>query len=144
MNFIISKAKIDDIEEVNNMLTDLIQDERRKYDSNINENYKVHNFYNQFIDNKDACILIAKDNDKVLGYVYGFIQDNGNVLNKSIVQLDAIYVKKEYRGTGIAKSLIQELVKWAKGKGCSYVELSVCKDNVDAINLYKNQEFKVD
>ena len=49
MNFMISTAKIDYIEEVNNMLTNLIQDERRKYDSNINENYKVHNFYNQFI-----------------------------------------------------------------------------------------------
>ena len=34
MNFNISTAKIDDMEEVNKMLTDLIQDERRKYDSN--------------------------------------------------------------------------------------------------------------
>lgn len=49
MNFMISKAKIDDMEEVNKMHTDLIQDERRNYDSNINENYKVHNFFNQFI-----------------------------------------------------------------------------------------------
>ena len=45
----ISTAKIDYIEEVNKMHTDLIQDERRNYDSNINENYKVHNFFNQFI-----------------------------------------------------------------------------------------------
>lgn len=144
MKFIITIAKLHDIEEINNMLTNLIQDERKNYDDNINENYKVKNFYEQFTNNKDACILIAKYNNETLGYVYGFIQNNGNIFNKNIAQIDALFVKEQYRGNGISKKLIQEFTKWAKDKGCSYVELSVCNNNLKAINLYKNEGFKTE
>ena len=77
-----------------------------------------------------------------MGYVYGFIQDNGQVFNKRIAQLEAIFVKEEYRGKGIAKRLIQEFTKWAKEQGASLMELSVCKENDNAVNLYKNYGFK--
>lgn len=142
MKYIIEKAKIEDAKEIDNMLTSLIQDERENYDKNINENYKVQNFYEKYIDNKDNCILVAKANKEILGYVYGFIQNNGQVFNTKIAQLDAIFVKKEYRGNGIAQSLIQELTKWAKEQGASNLELSVCKENKMAINLYMNEGFE--
>lgn len=144
MEFIIDTAKLDDIEEINNMLTDLIQDERRNYDSNINENYRVQNFYGQFVDNPNVCMLVAKNNGIIVGYVYGFIQDNGNLFYKSVVQVDAIFVKREYRGNGIARNLMKELIKWAQKNGGSYVELSVCKNNIDAMNLYQNEGFEID
>lgn len=77
MNFTISKAMLNEISEINKMLTDLIQDERKNYDSNINEKYKVQEFYEKLIDSDNKIILVARDNDIILGYVYGFIQDNG-------------------------------------------------------------------
>ena len=144
MNYTIDKAKFEDAIEINNLLTDLIQDERIKYNSNINENYKVENFYDKYINNEDVCILVAKDKDTILGYVYGFIQDNGNLFNKSIAQMDALFVKEKYRGNGIAKKLIDNFIKWSHRKGASYAELSVCKDNIDALNLYKKEGFEVD
>ena len=73
--------------------------------------------------------------------IYGFIQDNGQVFNVKIAQLDSIFVKKEYRGRCIAKSLIQEFTKWAREQDASEMELSVCKGNSKAINLYKNEGF---
>ena len=79
LNFNISKAMLNEIPEINDMLTDLIQDERKNYDININENYKVQEFYEKLIDNEDKIILVARDNDIILGYVYGFIQDNENI-----------------------------------------------------------------
>ena len=144
MEFTISKAELEDVSEIDSMLTDLIQDERKKYDNNINENYVVKNFYEQFLENENMCIFVAKENQIILGYVYGFIQDNGILLNKTIAQLDALFVKEEYRGNGIAKSLILELNNWAKEKGVTYVELSVCKDNANAIGLYESEGFYID
>lgn len=128
LNFNISKAMLNEIPEINKMLTDLIQDERKNYDSNINENYKVQEFYEKFIDSDNKIILVARDNDISLGYVYGFIQDNGNFFNNTIAQLDALFVKEQYRGNGIARSLIREFINWAREKEVAYVELSVCKD----------------
>lgn len=70
MNFIISKANFNDTNEINNMLTCLIQDERKNYDNNINEKYKVKNFYEKYTENKDMCILVAKQNDTILGFIF--------------------------------------------------------------------------
>lgn len=144
LNFTISKAMLNEIQEINNMLTDLIQDERKNYDSNINENYKVQEFYEKFVDNDNEIILVARDNDIILGYVYGFIQDNGNLFNNKIAQLDALFVKEQYRGNGIARSLMKEFINWAKKEEVTYIELSVCKDNTNAINLYENEGFSID
>ena len=144
MNFTIGKVMLNEISEINNMLTDLIQDERKNYDSNINENYKVEEFYEKLINNNDKTILVARDNGIILGYVYGFIQDNGSLYNNKVAQLDALFVKEQYRGNGIARSLIREFINWARGKEVAYVELSVCKDNANAISLYENEGFSID
>lgn len=144
MKFNISKAMLNEMPEINKMLTDLIQDERKNYDSNINENYKVQEFYEKLIDDENKIILVARDNDIILGYVYGFIQDNGNLFNNKIAKLDALFVKEQYRGNGIARSLIREFINWASEKEVAYVELSVCKDNINAISLYENEGFNID
>ena len=144
MNFIIKKADLTDAKEINNMLTFLIQDERKNYDNNINENYKVRNFYEQYIENENMCILVAKENEVILGYVYGFIQDNGSLYNNKVTKLDALFVKEQYRGNGIARNLMKEFINWAEEKGVAYVELSVCKDNSNAISLYENEGFCID
>jgi len=144
LKFNISKAMLNEMPEINKMLTDLIQDERKNYDSNINENYKVQEFYEKLIDDENKIILVARDNDIILGYVYGFIQDNGNLFNNKIVKLDALFVKEQYRGNGIARSLMKEFINWAREKEVSYVELSVCKDNTNAIKLYENEGFSID
>lgn len=144
LNFTISKAMLNEISEINNMLTDLIQDERKNYDSNINENYKVEEFYEKLIDDDNKIILVARENNIILGYLYGFIQDNGNLYNNKIAKLDALFVKEQYRGNGIARSLIKEFINWAEEKRVAYIELSVCKDNTNAISLYENEGFCID
>lgn len=141
MNFTVSKAKLEEVSEIDSMLTDLIQDEREKYNNNINKNYEVKDFYEKFIDNEDKTIFVARENDMILGYVYGFVQDSGSLYNKKVAQLDALYVKEQYRGKGIARSLMKEFINWAEEKGVVYIELSVCKDNTNAISLYENEGF---
>ena len=144
MNFIISIARLNEASEINDMLTELIHDERKKYNSNINEKYKVEEFYESLMDNDDKIIFVARDNDIVLGYVYGFIQDNGNLYNNKVAKLDALFVKERYRGNGIARSLMKEYINWAEEKGVAYIELLVCKDNTNAISLYENEGFCID
>ena len=60
MNLTIGKAMLNEVSEINNMLTDLIQDERKNYDCNINENYKVEEFYEKLINNDDKKICLRK------------------------------------------------------------------------------------
>lgn len=85
--------------------------------------------------NKLANYFVAKDNDKIIGYA-GFWQvaDEGGITN--------IAVDKEYRRKGIAKKLIEEMIKSAKEKDLSLLTLEVRKSNLPAISLYEKYGFK--
>lgn len=142
MEIYIEKAKYNDTLEVDKLLTELIQDER-KYDDNINKNYVVKDFYNKFVDKSNSCIAVAKTKDKeIVGYCFAFVENCENVYNEKIVQLDALFVKATYRGKGIGQKLIKYITKWSKEKGAKYIELKVCNDNENAIKLYDKCEFK--
>lgn len=140
----IKEAIKEDIKEINKLLTDLIQDERQ-YDENINKNYIVKNYYEQFLDKEDSCLIVAKDEtNTVLGYGFGFIMDYGNVYDSKIAQLDAVYIKPEYRKNGIARQIIQYFTEWSKKNKVLYIELKVCNDNLKAIELYEKEGFTTD
>ena len=134
MDFIIRKAELKDANIVNNFLTKLIKDEK-KYDTNINDNFVVHTFYENFIEDEQNCCLIAEYNGKIIGYLYGFVQNNGNIYINIITQLDAMFADNEYRKLGIGNALIGEFKKWSKEKNAKYIELKVCNNNDIAISL---------
>ena len=39
---------------------------------------------------------------------------------------------------------MKEFINWADEKGVAYIEVSVCKDNTNAISLYENEGFFID
>lgn len=127
--------------EANNYLTKLIHDEK-KYDENINEECIVNSLYENFYMNDDVCILLAKYEGKYIGYLFGTIMDIGDAYIKPQAKLEAMFIDEEYRGNKIGKRLIDEFKLWAKEKGVRYIELTVCNNNISAINLYKISGFK--
>lgn len=141
MDFIIRKADTNDAEIANSFLTKLIRDEK-KYDSNINENCVVHNLYEKFIENEENCILVAENNGIILGYLYGFVINNGDAYIDVVTQLDALFINEEYRRHGIANALIEEFKNWSRYKNAKYIELKVCNNNDNAISLYTKKGFK--
>lgn len=141
MNYQIRKAKISDVKVINNFLTRLIHDEK-KYDNNINEICIVNNFYENIVENPKSCILIAEINDKIIGYLYGFIQNNGDTCINIVTQIDAIFIDEDYRKIGVGNTLIEEFKKWSKQQNAKYIELKVCNNNDIAISLYRKKGFK--
>lgn len=140
MNLIISKSSYDDAKKTNDLLTKLIVDEK-KYDKNINDKCVVKTLYENFYNNDDICLLIAKKNNKIVGYIYGYIQNNGDAKIDKVAVIDALFVKENARKSGIAQKLINEFKKWAYDLKIKYIELKVCKDNMNAINLYEKMGF---
>jgi RimJ/RimL family protein N-acetyltransferase len=57
----------------------------------------------------------------------------------------SIYTKKKYRGIGIGKALLSELIDWAgKNKIIHKMSLAVFSGNKNAIALYKKIGFKIE
>lgn len=84
-----------------------------------------------------ATYLVAKENNKVIGYLgMWFVIDECHITN--------IAVHSSYRRNGIASKLIKEMFKLCNSHGISYILLEVRANNIPAQKLYESFGFKSD
>lgn len=140
MNYTIRKANINDSIKLNELLTKLIRDEK-KYDNNINEEFIVNSFYENIIDKKNNYLLVGESSNKIVGYLYGYIIDDGDTVINRVAKINALYIEEEYRHLGIGSSLINEFKKIVQEENIKYIEVNVCNNNKEAISTYKNNNF---
>ena len=96
-------TNIADANRCDELLTKLIQDERQ-YNDTIDENYVVTNHFNTMLNDENIIILAKYINNIIVGYILIRKMDDNTCL------LDGLYVEKEYRNKGIAKSLLTEAI----------------------------------
>ena len=137
----IRKAKYKDAETLNHFLTLLIRDEKQ-YDNGIDENFVVTNMYENYIEDETKLLIVAVENDKILGYLYGKIEDADSTYKYIVATLDALYVLENYRSQGIAKTLISNFKKWAMLKNANRLKVNVWSKNKNAKKLYEQLGFK--
>ena len=69
---VLDEYKADKCDE---LLTKLIQDERQ-YDSYINENFIVKDYFKNIIKDKNNILLCYEENENIVGYTYFKYQNN--------------------------------------------------------------------
>ena len=95
-------------------------------DSFIDKKYIL----NELKNNPFAKVLVYKENNKIVGYLYC-----SNIYDR--IEINQIEVLKDYRNKGIASQLIKIIQKENKN-----ISLEVKKTNTIAINLYKKYDFR--
>jgi GNAT superfamily N-acetyltransferase len=91
---------------------------------------------NLFSENPFAQTLIAEWDNNPAGfalYYYNF----STFLGKPGIYLEDLFVKPDYRGLGIGKSLLRELARLAAEQDCGRLDWAVLDWNEPAINFYK-------
>ena len=137
----IRKANYDDVKTLNNFLTLLIRDESQ-YDLGIDKNFIVTNMYENYIEDSNKLLIVAEENDNVVGYLYGMIKPNDDTYKCVIAKLDALYIDINYRNKKIATSLIEYFKNWAISKKAHKIEVNVWSNNIKAKHLYEKNGFK--
>ena len=94
--------------------------------------------WNDFITNSSSNSIVGIYDDKVVAY--GSVVVENKVRGEVAGHIEDIVVDTEVRGKMIGVSLIKELVKVAKNKGCYRITL-FCKDSL--INFYSRNGFEV-
>ncbi|MBE7044290.1 MAG: ribosomal-protein-alanine N-acetyltransferase [Ruminococcaceae bacterium] len=85
--------------------------------------------------NEIAVYYLAKDAGKTVGYCgYWQVADEGDITN--------IAVHPDYRRQGIAKKLLETVIKCAKKQALVLMTLEVRKSNQAAISLYEKYGFR--
>ena len=86
----------------------------------------------------DTAVFVAIDRDSDVGFVRGVPYEGA----KDTARLSSLWVEPADRGTGVAASLIDSVVEWARSKGYVALLLGVCDDNAEAIALYTRKGFE--
>jgi GNAT superfamily N-acetyltransferase len=91
---------------------------------------------NLFSKRRMAEVLIAEYKNEPAGFAL-FFHNFSTFLGKAGIYLEDIFVKPEYRGRGIGKTLLSYLGKLALERDCGRIEWSVLDWNEPAIQFYK-------
>lgn len=91
-------------------------------------------------DNSEFFLALLGEN--VIGYLklnYGPSQTE--LKDERAVEIERIYILKEYHGKNIGQLLLDKAIEMAKQKKADYVWLGVWEKNLRAINFYKKNGF---
>ncbi|MCL6614876.1 MAG: ribosomal protein S18-alanine N-acetyltransferase [Firmicutes bacterium] len=91
-------------------------------------------FLYELLENQRAVYLVAKEDERVVGYIgMWVIFDEGHITN--------LAVHPDFRRRGIGALLLSELIAEAKTRGVSHLTLEVRQSNLGAQLLYAKHGF---
>jgi ribosomal protein S18 acetylase RimI-like enzyme len=80
--------------------------------------------------------FVYEEADVFDAMVGAFVRDDG-----ATAYLVGMWVAPDLRGSGVASQLVERVVAWARGGGCSRVVLSVESNNARAARFYEKCGF---
>jgi GNAT superfamily N-acetyltransferase len=149
----VRKAKVKEVEQIVRLWRDFMKehdDEIVKIEPKIkpyvvlkkDAHKNFGDYLKKNIYSKNALVLVLVDKNKVVGYSLNLIKQNIPVFKvEKLGEFSDLYIKKEYRGKGIASKFKEETIKWFKSKGIKHASIMVWPQNKFAYNIYKKWGF---
>jgi ribosomal protein S18 acetylase RimI-like enzyme len=92
--------------------------------------------------NENSEFYFASLNDEILGYLkVNFANAQTELKDGISLEIERIYVLKEFHGRNVGQSLYQKAIQIAKDHDLSYVWLGVWENNKRAIQFYLKNGF---
>lgn len=88
------------------------------------------------LESDGAATFIASHADEDIGMVVGVGVDDATAA------LCGMWVAPDARGTGAADALVQQMIAWARARGCQRVILEVADQNTRAVQFYARMGFE--
>jgi ribosomal protein S18 acetylase RimI-like enzyme len=91
---------------------------------------------------RNAEFYFATLDNKVIGYLkINFGQSQTELQDNSAVEIERIYVLREFHGKNVGQLLYDKAINIARQRNADYVWLGVWEQNPRAINFYKKNGF---
>lgn len=141
-DILIRKARLEDLPILKEFEQGVILAER-PYDETLAEDPISYYDLEALINSAEAEVLVAVKDDKLVGSGYAKILDAKPYLKHDrYAYLGYMYVLPSYRGIGINKLIINDLLAWSKSQGVNEARLDVYDQNAAAIRAYAKVGFK--
>ena len=113
-------------------------DNMKKY---LEERFSAEKLMSELSDNNTA-FYFATSGDNIIGYLkLNFGVSQTELRDDKGLEIERIYVLKEYHGKKVGQLLYDKVIDVAKKKKVNYLWLGVWEENPRAINFYKKNGF---
>jgi len=146
-NIITRRITLDDLEKLQNIGRKTFEETFSESNSEENmRNYLEEGFSKEKLtaelNNKDSEFYFAILKDAVIGYLkVNFGESQTELKDSKALEIERIYVSKEFHGKSVGQILYDKAIEIAKQKGSEYVWLGVWEENPRAISFYKKNGF---
>lgn len=107
----------------------------------LDEGFSVEKLTSE-LKNENAEFYFALQKDNPIGYLkLNFGQSQTELQDDKGLEIERIYVLKEYHGQKVGELLYEKALEISKGKNVDYVWLGVWEENHRALNFYKKNGF---
>ena len=108
----------------------------------VTEGFSIEKLESE-LNNIDSEFYFAEENNTPIGYLkLNFGNNQTELKDHKALEIERIYVLKEYHGKSVGQLLYQKAIEVAKNKHVDYVWLGVWEENKRAINFYSKNGFK--
>ena len=143
MRIVIRKATQEDLKAIQELNYKLFELEYNNFDPDLNMDWTFsktgENYFRKSIENN--TVWVAIDNNKVIGYLAGSIQNKPSYVTKTLAEVDNFYIEEEYRRQGIGKRLVEEFKKDCINKRIEEIKVTASAKNANAKAFYQNNGF---
>ena len=131
------KAKSEDLETVYSLVKELAvyEKEPEAVTSGLSD-------YQEAMQSGLIEVILAETGDETAGMALYY--DTFSTWKGKMLYLEDFYVKPEYRGKGIGKSIFEEVLREARRRECRMMKWQVLDWNEPAIGFYRNYEVTFD
>jgi len=114
------------------------EDNMKKY---LEEELSITKLTTELNDN-NAEFYFANHDEKVIGYLkLNFGQSQTELQDDKALEIERIYVLKDYQGKSVGQILYEKAIQIARKKCAEYIWLGVWEENESAISFYKKNGF---
>lgn len=107
----------------------------------LQENFSIKNLSIELKNENSEQYFVALEG-KVIGYLklnFGIAQTE--LKNNKSIEIERIYVLKDFHGKNIGQQLYEKVINIARDKNADYIWLGVWEENPRAIRFYKKNGF---
>lgn len=139
-NIIIKRLTEDDWQHLKHIRLESLKDSPNNFESSYEE--EIQKSDEKWRSWPNRCYALGAFLEGTLIGSCRFFQEFGAKLSHK-GNIYSMYIKPKYRGNGIAKMLIKEVIALGKKQNCTQIHLTCVATNTIAINLYTKYGFKI-
>jgi ribosomal protein S18 acetylase RimI-like enzyme len=116
---------------------------KENMDKYLNENLSIEKLSEE-LKNDSSYFFFIKDKERNIGYLkLNMGPSQTELKDETALEIERIYVIKEYQGKKVGQELFEKAIQVAKEKKAQYIWLGVWEENHKAIQFYQKNGFEV-